>query len=233
MKYSSTSDSLSEQTVARTRATIIAVAPLVVLAAFVYHPHIAFLPDADAVAHAVHADTQRWGIAHFGVALGAALMALAFIALRGYLQDAGENRWSAIALPFLVMGAALYAFLPGMEFTVLAATLTGGDVVASQKAIDPWFKATIMASALTNAIGLACLARGISRSAVLDDGAKPLVLIALVVMALSRFVPVGPVQFYVQGIAGILALWPVAQDIARRTARDRAAHAPAMPATQL
>ena len=233
MQYSSASDSLSEQTVARARATIIAVAPVVMLAAYVYHPHIAFLPDAEAVSHAVHADTQRWGIAHFGVALGAALMALAFLALRGYLRDAGENRWSAIALPFLVMGAALYAFLPGMEFTVLAATLTGGDVVASQKAIDPWFTATIMSSALMNAIGLGCLARGISRSAVLDDGAKPLVMIALVVMALSRFVPIGPVQFYVQGMAGVLALWPIAQDIARGNARARAAHSHAMPATQL
>lgn len=233
MQYSATRDSLSEQTVAKARATIIAAAPIVLLAALVYHPHIAFLPNADAVAHAVHADTQRWGIAHLGVAIGAALMALAFIALRGYLRDAGDNRWSAIALPFLVMGAALYAFLPGMEFTVLAATLTGGDVVASQKAIDPWFKGTIMSSALTNAIGLACLARGISRSAVLDDGAKPLVLIALVVMALSRFVPIGPVQFYVQGIAGVIALWPIAQDIARRTARERATHSQATPATQL
>lgn len=231
MQYSATRDSLSEQTVARARATILAVAPFVMLAAYVYHPHIAFLPSADAVAHAVQADTQRWGIAHFGVALGAALMAIAFIALRGYLRDAGENRWSAIALPFLVMGAGLYAFLPGMEFTVLAATQTGGDIVASQKAIDGWFVPTMMSSALMNAIGLGCLVRGISRSNVLDAGAKPLVLTALVVMAISRFVPIGPVQFYVQGVAGVLALWPIAQDIARRTESQRAATEAPYPQT--
>lgn len=231
MQYSATRDSFSEQTVARARITILAVAPVVMLAAYVYHPHIAILPSAEAVAHAVQADTQRWAIAHFGVALGAALMALAFIALRGHLRDAGENRWSMIALPFLVMGAALYAFLPGMEFTVLAASLTGGDVVASQQAINPWFTPTMMSSALMNAIGLGCLARGISRSNALDAGVRPLVLIALVVMAASRFVPIGPVQFYVQGMAGVLALWPIAQDIARRAARERAAHSQAMPAT--
>jgi hypothetical protein len=232
MQRSPARESLSEQTVATARATILAVAPLVLLASFVYHPHIGMLPNADAVAHAVQADTQRWGIAHYGVAIGAALMALAYIALRGYLRDAGENRHSAIALPFLVMGSVLYAFLPGMEFSVLAATLTGGDVVGSQKAIDGWFVPTIMSSALLNAIGLACLARGVSRSAVLDSGVKPLVLIAFAVMAVSRFVPVGPVQFYVQGVAGVLALWPIAQEIARRTARERAAHSQGMPATQ-
>jgi hypothetical protein len=110
-----------------------------------------------------------------------------------------------------------------MEFTVLAATVTGGDIAASQKAIDGWFVPVMMSSALTNGIGLACLVRGISRSNVLEAGVKPLVLIALVVMAVSRFVPIGPVQFYVQGIAGILALWPIAQEIARGTARERAA----------
>jgi hypothetical protein len=226
-----TRESLSEQTVAKARATILAVAPLVLLAAFVYHPHIAFLPSADAVAHAVQMDTQRWGIAHFGVALGAALMALAYLALRGYLRDAGENRWSAMALPFLVMGAALYAFLPGLEFTVLAAAQTGGDIVGAQKAIDVWFVPTIMSSALTNAIGLGLLARGISRSNVLDTFTKPLVLTALTVMAVSRFVPIGPVQFYVQGLAGVVALWPIAQDIVQQATRQRAAHSHPMPAT--
>jgi hypothetical protein len=87
-----------------------------------------------------------------------------------------------------------------------------------------------MTSALTNAIGLGFLARGISRSNVLDSFAKPLVLTALIVMAVSRFVPIGPVQFYVQGLAGVLALWPIAQDIARRTASDRAALPRTMPA---
>jgi hypothetical protein len=229
MQPSPAQESLSEHTVATARATIIAVAPLVLLAAFAYHPHIAFLPDAEAVAHAVQADTQRWGIAHFGVALGAALMALAYIALRGHLRDAGENRWSAIALPFLVMGSVLYAFLPGMEFTVLAATHTGGDVVASQKAIEGWFVPTMMSSALLNALGIGFVLRGIGR--VLDARVRPIVLVALVVMAISRFVPIGIVQFYVQGVAGLAALWPIAWEIARRTSAEHIGHSRPMPAT--
>ena len=204
---------ISEHTVTSSRAAIVAVAPLVLLAGFVYHPHIAFLPSAEAAAHAVQSDPLRWGIAHLMVAIGATLMSLAYIAIRGYMRDAGENRWSPRALPFLVVGATLYAFLPGTEFSVLAAAKTGADVVAAQKAIDGWFVPTIMTSALMNAIGLFFLARGVSRGVLLGGTAKRIVLVALGVMAVSRFVPFGAVQFYVQGIAGLVAFWPIAYEI--------------------
>lgn len=228
MQHAASQQSLSEQTIARARVTILAVAPLILLASFVYHPHIMFLPDAAAVAHAVQMDHQRWAIAHFGVALGAALMSIAYIALRAFLRDAGENRWSAIALPFLVLGNGLYAILPGMEFTVLAASATGGDIVASQQVIDAWFVPIMMSSALMNAVGIGFLMRGIGR--VLDARVKSMVLIALVLMAISRFVPIGPVHFYVQGLAGLAALWPVAWEISRRTTAQAVAHSRPMPA---
>ena len=229
MQRSEYQQPLSEETVARARVSILIAAPLILLAAFVYHPHIVLLPDAEAVAHAVQMDHQRWAIAHFGVGLGAALMSLAYVALRGYLRDLGENRWSAIALPFLVFGSALYVFLPGMEFTVLAASATGGDIVAAQKSIDVWFVPIMMSSALANAVGIGFLMRGISR--VLDVRAKPIILAALVLMAISRLVPIGPVHFYVQGLAGLAALWPIAWEIARRASTQPVAHERPMPAT--
>lgn len=206
----------------RASAATIMIAPLGMLAAFVYHPHIGFLPDANAVAHAVHGDTLRWAIAHWGLGIASALMAAAWVAVREHLRDAGESRWSAIALPFLVFGAAVYAILPGMEFTVLAVAKTGGDVVAAQKAIDSWFVPTMMIAGLTNALGLVFLARSIVRSSVLGEGPKALVVVALYTMAVSRLVPIGPVQFYVQGLAAVVALWPIALDLARRAAQPRA-----------
>jgi hypothetical protein len=206
----------------RASAAIIAIAPLAMLAAFVYHPHITFLPDADAVAHAVHADTLRWAIAHWGLGIASALMAAAWVAIREHLRDAGENRWSVIALPFLVFGAAVYAILPGMEFTVLAVTKTGGDVVAAQKAIGSWFVPTMMIAGITNAVGLVFLARAIMRSSVLAEGPKGLVVAALYTMAVSRLVPIGPVQFYVQGLAAVVALWPIALDVSRQLWRPSA-----------
>ena len=229
MQHPASQQSLSEQTLARARATILAVAPLILLAAFVYHPHIVFLPSPEAAAHAAQMDPQRWAIAHLGVGLGAVLMSLAYVALRGYLRDMGENRWSALALPFLVFGSALYVFLPGLEFTTLAAVVTGGNVVAAQESIDVWFVPVLLLSALSNAVGIGFLVRGVNR--VLDIKAKPIVLTALVVMAISRCVPIGPVHFYVQGLAGVAALWPIAWEISRRTTARPVAHSRPMPAT--
>jgi len=58
-------------------------------------------------------------------------------------------------------------------------------------------------------------------SEVLSRGTRSVVVAAFLVMAVSRFVPIGPVQFYVQGVAGILALWPISYHIWKHaTARD-------------
>jgi hypothetical protein len=49
------------------------------------------------------------------------LLVLAFLAIRSYLRGTGEDRWSILALPFIVVGSTLFAVLPGMEFAPLAA----------------------------------------------------------------------------------------------------------------
>lgn len=227
----SRSEHTSSVAVAYFRVGIIAVAPLLLLAAFAYHPHIMFLPSAEAVAHAVQADTLRWGIAHLGVGVGAALMAVAFVAVGGHIGDADSHRPSvAVGVPLAVLGAGLYAILPGMEFTVLAAVQTGADVVAAQKAIDGWFVPTMMSSAVVNAAGLTLLARAIRGSTVLSRRMRSVVVAALFVMAVSRFVPIGPVQFYVQGVAGIVAFWPIAYHILKQTVARDLEHPQPMPA---
>ena len=208
-----TAEESRPETTARVRAALVAVAPFAMLAAFVYHPHIVLLPDANAVAHAVQADPGRWALAHWGLAIASALMGAAYVVIREYLRDAGENRWGPLALPLLVFAAAVYAVLPGMEFTVLAAAQAGGDIVAAQKTIDTWFVPTLLIAGVSNAAGLFFLARAVMRSGALTDGPKVLVVAALYVMAISRLVPVGPVQFYVQGLAAVVALWPIALDL--------------------
>jgi hypothetical protein len=50
-------------------------------------------------------------------------------------------------------------------------------------------------------------------------------------MAVARLVPVGAVQFYVQGAAGIVALWPLAYEMWKRPEAARPAGQPRpMPA---
>lgn len=201
---------MSATTRARFRAAIVAIAPAVLLAGFVYHPHIPYIPDPAAVAAAVTSDTTRCGLSHLAVGVGSGLVALAFLAIQSYLREAGEERWSVPALPFIVMGSTLFTLLPGMEFAPLAAAETGADVQAAQTALAPWFVRILLAGTVIFALGVFGFARGIARSGVLGPRLTWLVVRALVVMAAARFVPLGTVQFYVGGAAGIVALWPLA-----------------------
>lgn len=200
---------------ARSRAAAVATAPAVMLAGFLLHPYFTTLPDAAQVAEAVAAGTTRWGVAHLTVAVGSGLMILAFVAIRGYLRDGGEERFSPWALPLVVVGSTLYTVLPGLEFAPLAAVETGGDAEAVQAALDPWFVPLLVTSVLLFAVGAFGFARGVAASGLLSRRVTNVVVTGLVVMALARLVPVGAVQFYVQGAAGLLALWPLAYELWR------------------
>jgi hypothetical protein len=222
----------TETTRARFRAAIVAIAPAVLLAGFVAHPYIGMGPLNDAaVAAAVVADTTRWGLSHLTVGVGSGLAILAFLAIRSYLHEAGEERWSAQAVPFIVMGSTLFAVLPGMEFAPLAAAETGGDVRAAQAAVFPWFVPVLVTGAFTFALGIFGFARGIADSGILGRRLTWLVVGALAVMAAARLVPLGATQFYVQGAAGIVALWPLAYEMWRHAEGRPAGQPLPIPAT--
>jgi hypothetical protein len=212
------------------QTAVVAIAPAVMLVGLLYHPFIANLPDTEAVAAAAAQDTLRWAVAHLLVAIGSGLIAVAFVAVRAWLREAGEDRWSAAGVPFVVMAGALYAVLPGMEFTVLAAIETRGDPAAAQAAIDPWFLPLLLTAAATFAIGAFGFAMAIVRSGVLTPPLTLLVAGALVVMGIARFVPLGLVQFYLNGLAGIVALWPLAYAIWKRPQMQAAGQQQSMPA---
>jgi hypothetical protein len=209
------------------RTAALMVAPAVLLAALVAHPYIAGrLPNDDAVAEAVAAGTTRWGVAHLATSVASALIILAFLAVRGYLHESGEDRFSARGMPFVIIGSTLFAVLPGMEFVPLAAAETGAtaaEIAAAQDAIAGWFAPVLLAGALTFAIGVLSFARAISITTVGSPGLTRIVVAALVVMAVSRFVPLAAVQFYVQGVAAIVALWPLAYAIGPGTPELRRA----------
>jgi hypothetical protein len=136
-------------------------------------------------------------------------MAVAFLGVGRYLREAGEQRRSIFALPLVVFGSALFAVLPGMEFAPLAAAETGGDVAGVQEALQPWFLPVILTAALTFGLGAVTFALAVLQSRLLAPGLRWLVAIAFIVLALVRFVPVGPAQIVV-GAAAVAALWPLA-----------------------
>jgi hypothetical protein len=197
--------------ISRLRAAIVAVAPIVLLVAFVAHPYIGLgLPDEDAVARAAAANTFRWGIAHILVAIASGLLLLAFLSIRSYLREAGENRWSALAVPFVAIGAVLYAVPPGMEFAALAAAETGADVESIQSALLPWFVPVLLTGGIASAIGLFCFARALSAARGAGLNVPGLTVMALGGMAVTRLVPLNLVQFYVHAAAALVALLPLA-----------------------
>ncbi len=196
------------------RTAILVVAPLGLLAAFATHPYLSGrLPDDAEVATAVADGTTYWGLVHLATSVGSGLIILAFLAVRSYLRDAGEDRFSARGLPFVVIGSTLFAVLPGMEFAPLAAAETGAtttEIEATQAALTSWFVPVLVSGALAFAIGVFAFARALAVTTVGSRGLTRVVIVALIVMAVSRFVPLAAVQFYVQGVAGIVALWPLA-----------------------
>jgi hypothetical protein len=196
------------------RTFILVFAPAVLLAAFATHSYLPGpLPNDAAVAEAVVDGTTRWGWVHLTTSVASGLIVLAFLAVRSYLREAGEDRLSAVGVPFVVIGSTLFATLPGMEFAPLAAAESGAavtEIEATQAALAPWFRLVLISGAVAFAIGVLAFARAIFVTTVGGPALSRVVAVALIVMALSRVVPLAAVQFYVQGVATIVALWPLA-----------------------
>ncbi len=218
----------------RYRAAIVLLAPSVLLAGCLYHPWIGNPGDADFLARlaaAVTAEPGRWAVAHLAIAVGSGLLVLAFLAVRAHLREAGGEPWSALAIPFVVMGSTLYALLPAMEFAPLAAARSGGDVAAAQAAIQPWFVPVLLTGAALFALGTIGFAVGLARSQALGRNATGLAVGALLVMAAARFFPVGAAQLYIGPAAGVLALWPLAPALAKRAEAGPNSATASLPAT--
>jgi hypothetical protein len=217
----------------RWRTAIVVVAPAVLAAALVTHPYLpGRLPNDSEVAAAVADGTTRWGLVHLAAAVASALIMLAFLSVRSYLREAGEDRFSALGVPFVILGSTLFAVLPGMEFAPLAAAETGAttaEIEDAQGALDSWFLPVLVAGALAFAIGVLAFARAIAVTRVASRGLTRVVVAALIVMALSRFAPLAAVQFYVQSVAALAAMWPLAYAMRMQPAPYAAGQSPPMP----
>lgn len=195
----------------RAGAITVAAAPFLLLGSFLWHPQLlGRLPDNDAVAEAAAADITRWGLSHLAAAVASAAVAVAFLVVRGYLRQRGDDRPSALGVGLVVVGSTFYAVLPGMEFSILAAHESGADLAAAQNALQPWFITVLAGGSLVFAAGTCLFAVAVARVGAFDRVGTLLVVAALVVFGLSRLVPVGVVQFYVQSAAALVALLPLA-----------------------
>lgn len=198
----------------RTAAVSLAVAPAVLAVSLVSHPFLSGrLPNKTEVAEAVLAGTNRWAVVHILVAAASALIAVALVGVRDHLKEVGDRPLSAYCVPFVVIGSTLFAVLPGMEFAALAAAETGAstaEIAEVQDSIQSWFTLVLVVSSVTFAIGVIMLATAIRSARIGGDTVSLVVAAALIVMAMSRMVPLSVTQFYVQSLAALLAMWPLA-----------------------
>jgi hypothetical protein len=215
---------------ARLGMAIVAAAPAVLLAGFAYHPYISPPTDEAAVAAAAASDTLRWQLAHVTIAVGYGLLVLAFLAVRSRLREVGEERWSVLALPPIVVGSTLFVILTGMEIALGAVAETGGNAQAVQAALFPWFVPILLTGGVGFALGAFGFAMGIARSGLLRQGLTRVVAGALLVMAVARFVPLS-VAPYLLAVAGVVALWPLAYQMWRHPMVRPSGHSRPLPAT--
>jgi hypothetical protein len=209
-----TSAPRSSRSTSKALAITVAAGPVLLLGALLWHPPLpGRLPDNDAVAEAVAADVTRWGLSHLAAAFAAAAVSVAFIVIRSYLRERGDGWFSAVGLALVVVGNTLYAVLPGMEFSALAAHETGTDIAAAQDALQPWFISVLVGGSVVFAAGTTLFAVAIVGSAPMGRIEAVVIAAALVVFGVSRVIPIGVVQFYVQPAAALLALLPLAAAI--------------------
>ncbi|OLT25990.1 hypothetical protein BJF83_21870 [Nocardiopsis sp. CNR-923] len=192
------------------RAAAMAVAPVVFLAVFLYHPYLAgAAPGPETVARAVEADPTRWAAAHLATIGAVALFVLAFQGLRGLLRDAGEQLWSFFAFPLVIVSGVLVAATAGMRLTAAAATQTGVAPLALVEAVRPWALTLLVGGSVAFLLGALAFAAGTFRAGIMGRTMTIVVTVALVVMGLAAELPFFA-AYYVIAVAGIVAFWPLA-----------------------
>ncbi|WP_047867560.1 hypothetical protein [Nocardiopsis sp. RV163] len=192
------------------RAAAMVIAPVALLAAFLYHPYVPGLgPAPEAVARTAAADPTRWAASHLLVIAAVALLVLAFQGLRGRLRATAGERWSAFAFPLIIVSGVLLAAVPAMNLVLAPAAGAGADTAALAAALRPWSLPLALVGAIAFLAAVVAFAMGVARSGILDRTMTALVAIALVVMALAVVSSLFA-AFYVMGAASVVAFWPLA-----------------------
>ncbi len=173
---------MAERIQIRLSAIALFAAPVPLLVALIIHPYLTNEFDIPAVAAEVVADPERWVLAHIMLMVAFAAMLLAVVALRGLLGMAGEERWSFIAVPFLIGGGTVFIAVWGMEIGVAAVANVGGDVEAVLREGDRWFGPARVVGYVMWGFGWLSMALAVYRGRFLERRQTWVVLAATVVM---------------------------------------------------
>jgi hypothetical protein len=198
---------MSEATLGRVRAAIVAIAPLLLLIGFIYLPYVSDFTDEAKVAEAVGDNTARWAWAAIILTVALGLMQAAAVIVRMHLAEAGEHRWSQISVLLLLVGGALF-LASSADLGYVYVEGSGQDIAAYTEASTDWVGLRLVASVIFG-LGFLSLAMAVYKSGDLPKQHTWAVVIGLVVLTTMLFVPMGW-ALYVAGVAAIVGMWPLA-----------------------
>lgn len=181
-------------------------APVVFLAGILAHPFVTTYRDTSVVAGAVTSAPARWALSHLFIAVGLGLLLVAVAVMRREFRDAGEQRWSVVAMPLLFVGATLLSALVGSEVTLAAVATTGQDVLAVLQASQTLTAPLYLGGALLFAAGWLTLAVAFRRVPILPSLQNRMVVVALLVVPIAMFIPQTS-GTYAYGIALLVPNW--------------------------
>ena len=212
---------------------VVAVAPVVLLISFLWHPYFEwhayddFNENAEQLAASYADDPTRWAWSIIISAVGLALTVLLVFSVRSYLRAAGEQSWSFPAAALVTAGAVLIAHNNGMQLGVLAAIEAGASGEAVFDAADPWATGMYGGGSVLFGLGWLSLATAVYRSEVLSRRLTWVAVSALVVLTVALTWTWGNV---VIGVAATVAAWPLAYQMWVETQATAVAGAQPSPA---
>ena len=199
---------MSERTRTWAGAAVLFIAPAVLLAGILAHPFVRDYTDTSVVAEAVSVAPGQWAVSHLTLAIGLGLVSLAVLAIRHEFRSAGEQRWSAIGVPLLIVGATLLGAIVGTEITLSAVIDTGGDVLAVREATETSTLPLFLAGVLLFGLGWLSFAMAFYRARILPSAPNRLATVALVAVPIAIFVPQTS-GTYAYGLAILMVSWLV------------------------
>jgi hypothetical protein len=189
-------------------AAVLFIAPAVFLAGALAHPFVRDYTHTSVVADAISAAPGRWAVSHLILAIGLGLMPLAVLVIRHEFRSAGEQRWSAAAVPLLIVGITLLGAYAGTEITLAAVVNTGGNVLAVRVADATLTAPLFLGGVLLFGLGWLSFAMAFYRARILPSPLNWWAIVALVAIPIASFIPL-TLGTYAYGLAILMVCWMV------------------------
>ena len=180
---------MSALTQNRLRALVLAAAPLVLLVGSIVEPYIDDESSTEKVIEAQVAHPDRFALSQLILLGGIALLLLAIVSARQVLRAAGEERWSFIAVPLVLIGGAFVAGTVGSALAGGAIADTTPDMPTIGEEIDEWVTPVFVVGGLGIGLGMLSLAMALHRTQVLGQRQTWVAIVALVAGVVGIFLP--------------------------------------------